>query len=274
MEFPHARWRLIESAPRPGPWNMGVDEAVLEAVGAGHSPPVLRLYAWEPPCLSLGTSQPLADVDLERLAARGWSIVRRPTGGSAILHTDEITYAVIAPIDDPRIVGGVLDSYRRLAQGLLHTLSLLQAPVHVHEKSVSRAERRPPVCFEVPSNYEITVAGKKLIGSAQVRRRKAVLQHGTLPLHGDLKRITEALQFASESDREAAGDRLLEKATTLADVLDPAPGWQEAASAFRRGFQEALQITLDEGPLTAEEEARALELVEQKYGHPDWLGRH
>jgi lipoate-protein ligase A len=93
---------------------MAVDEAILESVAVGTSPATLRLYDWSPACLSLGYAQDAEDVDLERLRARGWDLVRRPTGGRAILHADEITYAVIGPASDPRFAGGILDSYRRL----------------------------------------------------------------------------------------------------------------------------------------------------------------
>jgi lipoate-protein ligase A len=94
-------WRLLVTPPARGAWNMAVDEAILEAVGRGASLPTLRLYAWEPACLSLGYAQPIGDVDQPRLRARGWDLVRRPTGGRAVLHTDELTYSVIAPPGEP-----------------------------------------------------------------------------------------------------------------------------------------------------------------------------
>jgi len=101
---------------------MAIDEAILCAVAAGLAPPTLRLYAWAPPCLSLGRAQPLADVDLEALRAAGFDLVRRPTGGKAILHADELTYSVIAPESEPRVAGGVIESYRRLSRGLVCAL--------------------------------------------------------------------------------------------------------------------------------------------------------
>ena len=99
-----------------------VDEAILLAVAAGEAPPTLRFFAWQPPCLSLGFSQPQADVDLDRLQALGWGLVRRPTGGRAILHTDELTYSVIASLAEPRVAGAVVESYRHLSEGLLRGL--------------------------------------------------------------------------------------------------------------------------------------------------------
>ena len=166
MTYTKKTWRLIKTPPAHGPWNMAVDEAVLEAVGKGTVPPTLRLYAWKPPCLSLGYAQSVADVSLEELTSQGWEIVRRPTGGRAILHTDELTYSVIGPHDDPHLAGGILESYSNLSQALLSALHMLGIPAEAQESSAdpdaSRIERgveknKNPVCFEIPSNYEITV---------------------------------------------------------------------------------------------------------------------
>src|SRR3989337_4154135 len=96
-------WRLVITPPARGAWNMALDESILEQIGRGASLPTLRLYAWDPACLSLGHAQPFADVDMTRLKERGWEVVRRATGGRAILHTDELTYSVIAPNDEPRV---------------------------------------------------------------------------------------------------------------------------------------------------------------------------
>ena len=102
-------WRLIITPPARGAWNMAVDEAILEHAGRGEVLPTLRLFAWEPPCLSLGRAQPFTDVDTERLQARGWDVVRRMTGGRAILHTDELTYSVSGPVDEPHLAGSLLE---------------------------------------------------------------------------------------------------------------------------------------------------------------------
>jgi lipoate-protein ligase A len=177
-------WRLILHPPRDGARNMAIDEALLEETAAGRSLPTLRLYAWEPPTLSLGFAQPAADVDRDALRRLGWGLVRRPTGGRAILHTDELTYSITAPETDPLMQGGVLESYRRLSLGLLAGLRLLGVEVQADEGARGRAVRNP-VCFEIPSQYEISAGGKKLIGSAQARRLGGVLQHGAFPLGGD-----------------------------------------------------------------------------------------
>jgi lipoyl(octanoyl) transferase len=272
---------------------MAVDEAILDGVRLGESPATLRLYAWEPPCFSLGYAQSAADVDQAFLERAGWHLVRRPTGGKAILHTDELTYSVIGPPEDPRLAGSVLESYRCLSQALLYALHLLGIPAEAHEKSLEAPTTNPaanPVCFEVPSNYEITVGGKKLVGSAQARRRNGVLQHGSLPLAGDLTRIVQALALPEDASlktdeaslkpdeaflksgeaRREASARLLERATTVETVLGKVVSWEQAAQAYVQAFEEALNLQLVPGVLSESEMQRAETFKSEKYGHPHW----
>jgi lipoate-protein ligase A len=261
---------MASPLPARGAWNMAVDEAILEAMDREDSLPTLRLYAWEPACLSLGYAQPLADVDMERLNTCGWEVVRRPTGGRAVLHTDELTYSVIAPLKEPRVAGSLLDSYQRLAGALTEALRRLALNVEIQEKAETPSvQNANPVCFEVPSAFEITVDGKKLIGSAQARRREGVLQHGSLPLYGDLTRILQVLVFPDEAARGRAGERLIQRATTLEAALGRPVSWQEAARAFEEAFQTVFELDLQPGGLTEIEAARAEELAQRKYADPE-----
>lgn len=267
-------WRLLFTPPAPGAWNMAVDEAILESIGRGDSLPTLRLYAWTPACLSLGVAQPFADADSARLRARGWNVVRRITGGRAILHTDELTYSVIGPADNPILAGSVLESYNRLAKALLRAAQDLGMLVEMKEGKANESGKSNPVCFEVPSTYEITAeGGKKLIGSAQARRKDGVLQHGSLPLTGDLTRITEALSFADESARAEASKRLMARAATAESALGRALDWETAARSLVRAFEAELGIRFKRGELSQKEVSRAEKLVREKYAHPSWTER-
>jgi lipoyl(octanoyl) transferase len=175
-------WRLIITPPARGSWNMAVDEAILEHVERGEVLPTLRLYAWDPPCLSLGRAQPFTDVDIPPAwKSHGWDVVRRMTGGRAILHTDELTYSVTGPVDEPILAGALLESYNRLAGALLAAVQDIGLLVEMKEGKARDGGIPNPVCFEVPSTYEITVAGKKLIGSAQARRKEAYSSTGRCP---------------------------------------------------------------------------------------------
>lgn len=257
-----------------------MDESILEHIHRGESMPTLRLYAWQPACLSLGHAQSYKDVDAARLQANGWEVVRRLTGGRAILHTDELTYSVSGGADEPVLSGSVLESYNRIAQALMFAMHELGLPVEMnvgHASSVTSQIQSShyvnPVCFEVPSTYEITVNSKKLIGSAQARKKEGVLQHGSLPLTGDLTRICEALIFADEAARENAAQRLLTRATTVESILGMKINWATAAESFVHGFEAQLGIQFERAELSASESARADELVKEKYANPIWTER-
>lgn len=266
-------WRLIKHPPAQGAWNMAVDEAILEAVGAGDSPPTLRLYAWDPPCLSLGVAQPFTDVNISALRVRGWEVVRRPTGGRAILHTDELTYALIAAQDNPLTCGSILESYRRISLALLQGIIRLGLDARADREYEQNDGSSPkPVCFESPSNYEITVCGKKLVGSAQARRYGGVLQHGSLPLTGDLTRILLTLNDVADPAGEDAV-RLLERAATVEQLRGSLPTWEEAAAAWQAGFEQVHDICFTPGQLTPAEQARTRQLFSEKYNHPSWTER-
>jgi lipoate-protein ligase A len=250
---------------------MAVDEAILESTSKGINLPTLRLYAWDPPCLSLGYAQPVSDVDIAQLHAYGWEMVRRATGGRAILHTDELTYSVCGLDTDPILTGDILSSYKRLSSAILAALQHIGLGVEALPKEKKEpGTELEPICFEVPSNYEITINGKKLVGSAQSRRMGSVLQHGTLPLSGNLTRITWALVFPDEAARQTAAERLLQRATTIETSLGTAVTWDQAADAFAAAFEETLHLNLQPAELTPEELSRADELVAEKYAHPDW----
>jgi len=256
-------WRLILSPPAGGAENMALDVAILESVAAARSPATLRLYAWTPPCLSLGHAQSIESVDLYGLRELGWDLVRRPTGGRAILHTDELTYAVAGTAANPLLAGGVLPSYQRLSAGLFQGLRLLGlgAQLQSSPNPAPSVNGSSPICFEVPGPFELTWAGRKLLGSAQLRRSGAVLQHGSLPLEGDLGRICSVLNLP---DRESAMRSVRGAAATLEQALGRRTSWKTAAEAVAEGFREALQLEFIEGnPTRAELERRAQLLAER-----------
>jgi lipoate-protein ligase A len=256
--FPPARWRLIiDTGARTGAENMALDEAIMDAVASGESPPTLRLYQWAPPCLSLGKRQPLDGVELAACRADGVDVVRRATGGWAILHTDELTYSVALRPDDPRVSGAILDTYRTLSQGLIAGLPLLGAAAEMNPVIPGGAQNTSAACFEVPSAYEISVGGRKLIGSAQTRPAGKVLQHGSLPLYGDIGRVARYLTFRDEGERGALEAHLRARATTLRDALGRPVAFAEAAKAIARGFAEALNLDFAQGEPSAGERTAA-----------------
>ncbi len=267
-------WRLlVQPMPARGAWNMAVDEAIARGVAAGTSPPTLRFYAWAPPCVSLGRNQPLAALDVERCRALGYEIVRRPTGGRAILHTDEFTYSVIASPDLPIMQGLVLDTYLRLSRGLVAGLGRLGIAAEPAPGSARAGPNASAACFEVPSAYELMASGRKLLGSAQSRRARVVLQHGSLPLYGDLTRLIACLALDGEEERARLRLALSGHAVTVAQLLGRRVSFEEVAAAMAEGFAAALGLKLEPAGLTPTELALAEQLRREQYDDPAWTAR-
>ena len=251
---------------------MAIDEAILYALAAGHGQPTLRFYAWDPPCLSLGYNQHFSDVDEAACRRLGYDWVRRATGGRAILHTDELTYSIITHRHDPRVQGGVLESYRALSRGLLAGLERLGASAVQAKGEKPRQGMEGAACFDTPSHYEVTLNGKKLVGSAQARRKRMILQHGTLPLQGDITRIFEVLALP-ETEKSRLGVQLLAHATTLEAELGRIVSFAEAAQSLAQGFAEVLNLALTPGELTAEETSLIDQLRATQYANDSWNKR-
>ena len=267
-------WRLILSPAASGSYNMAVDEAILLAISQALAPPTLRLYAWDPACLSIGYAQPYEQIDQQAAARLGWDVVRRATGGRAILHTDELTYAIVGSDTHPILQGGILESYRRISLGLFDGLQRLGAQVSIHTQEPNiRLDRENPVCFQNPSAYEIKYQNRKLLGSAQVRRNQVVLQHGSLPLQGDIARICEGLAYPNSSTRNQAKKAVRQSATTLEQVVGRQVTWEQAAQALIIGFEKSLGIQFEERQLTPFEHEQIESAMRTKYGSAVWTKR-
>ncbi len=220
----------LDAAGRSGAENMAIDAELLErADGTGAS--FLRLYRFDPPCLSLGRNEPAADYDYSEIARRGLDVVRRPTGGRAVWHEHAVTYAVAAPI---ALFGGLRNAYRAIHARLAEALRSLgvDAALALHHPPPSPTILHQPVsCFAVPAAGEILVAGRKLVGSAQVRKRRAFLQHGSILLDGSQEIVaavsrkphvaSAATTLSAELGRRVTWDEVVEAVATL--HLDLAP---------------------------------------------------
>jgi lipoate-protein ligase A len=256
-----------------------LDEAIVRSVAARKAPPTLRLYGWAPPALTLGRGQSYADADAAALRRAGIDLLRRMTGGTAVLNRDELTYTVAVPDGEARLAGTVAESYRGISRALLYALARLgltgaEAAAHSRARARERApggrpdrDARSPVCFELPSDYEVTVGGRKLVGNSQMRIRGGILQHGSLPLTGDIGDIVRYLTPALDPARVRA------RALTLHDALGRVVPWQAAADAVLAGFRAALNLTLTPGALLPDERARMDRLLAEKYGDPAWTAR-
>ncbi len=268
-------WRLLVDAPAGGAWNMAVDEVLLDGVGTGAAPPTLRFYQWRPACLSLGYFQPFDVVNLAGCRALGVEIVRRPTGGRAILHDRELTYSVALPASVLGHDGGVLPSYYRLSLALQEGLRRMGvAATLAPESAVAGSLEHGPVCFDRPSAHEILLDGRKLVGSAQMRRGGGLLQHGSILIEPRVDKLRECLQLPDDS----AGSSLREGWERIeggvaglleAGVSEPAP----IAGAIAVAFAAQFGVTLVQAPLRRDELAAAQALAASKYQSAGWTER-
>lgn len=274
MNNRNQHWRLILHPPYGGAWNMAVDEALLESVSGKAQPPTLRIYDWQPYTLSLGHAQQVSDVNIDELKSNGWDLVRRPTGGKAILHADELTYSLTASLDNPIVYGNVIESYRKISLALVEALTMIGLPTDSKLKNSAESHlSKDPVCFQFPSDYEITFHGKKIIGSAQARKKNGILQHGSIPLHGDINRIVDILEFPDHFSKQSAKTKLINRATTVETALGNTISWTVLADAVVNGFRTELGVEFSIGKLSLEELERARILYKEKYNHHDWTFR-
>lgn len=263
-------WRLLVTGFADAATNMAVDEAIQTAHARGEVPPTLRLYGWAPPAVSIGYFQRMAaEVDLDACRRLGYGYVRRPTGGRAIFHHEELTYSVV--IREELLPGGVLETYRTLARGLVAALRRLGAPAELApgEPDPRLAGEPSAACFDTPSAYELVVAGRKVVGSAQTRREGTILQHGSVLLDLDAELLFTLLRVPA-GQRDAAVAHLRSRAAGLRQVLGRELGWEEAARALPEGFREALGLRFTPGDLTPGERQLAARLVAEKYGADAW----
>lgn len=265
-------FRLIFDSEFPGSVNMARDEAISRAISAGDSPATLRFYGWAPPAISIGQAQRLDSLDLTACARDGVGIVRRSTGGLAILHTDELTYSVGLPKDHPIAEGDLMTSYRRIADAILLALTRLGVQAPTASRVAREDKARTGVCFEAPSDYEVVGQSpdgviRKLVGSAQWRRVDGVLQHGSLPLCGDIARITRYLLDTPTPEAVHAHAQTLETATGRSIA------WREAAETWAGAFADQLGLDLHEGALTPAERDASNRLLSEKYADDAWTRR-
>jgi lipoyl(octanoyl) transferase len=266
-------WRLLVDAPAAGSWNMAVDEVLLEGVVAGTAAPTLRFYRWAPPCLSLGYFQAFDVVDLDGCRALGVDIVRRTTGGRAILHDRELTYSVVLPALMMGHDGGVLASYYRLSLALQEGLRRLGVRATLAPQSAATGSpAHGPVCFDRPSAHEILLDGRKLVGSAQVRRGGALLQHGSILIEPRIGNLMACLRRPDGSAGSADGEDPIEDGVAgLAEVGVSDPS--RIAAAIAEAFADRFELRLVAGTLRADELAAAAALAESKYQAAGWTER-
>jgi lipoate-protein ligase A len=254
---------------------MAIDEAILRRYVGDRGQPTLRFYTWSPPALTLGYGQPIAaEIDLAQCRALGIDVVRRPTGGRAVLHDHEVTYSVVLSADDPRVSSGVLAAYLTISQALIRGLSYLGIAAELlplRRGPLPPSDQLSPVCFATPSSYEVAVQGRKIIGSAQRRAHGVIMQHGSIPLSWDLQKMHAV--FGAPQRHAAAALGALEyrsRMTSLHEAGGRAYDYAEVVAALARGVAETWEVELIPGQLTLAECQLSARLCATKYRSDAW----
>lgn len=270
-----AIWHYIDSGKCTPSFNMALDEALLTLHSRGEIGPVLRFYEWSPATLSIGYFQRIEkDIDMEKVKELGLGFVRRPTGGRGVLHEHELTYSVIVSENYPSMPETVTEAYRVISGGLLEGFRNLglQAEFSIPDQEVTKQLRNPKsgVCFDAPSWYELVVEGKKVAGSAQTRQKGVILQHGAILMSLDIEKLTSIFTYSSPALKERVRRTLPDRAIAIDRLTDRDVTIDECKTAFSKGFEKSLQITLEPLELTADQLQLVHQIEREKYSNDDW----
>lgn len=241
---PRVPWRVLRSGPGAPAWNMALDEALLETF-ADDDAPLLRLYRWRPAALSLGRFQPARELE----PPPGAVLVRRITGGAAIHHReDEVTYSVVAPYR------AFADASPRAAYAAVHAVIAralvdLGVPLAPRASAGQRSAHPAGWCYSQPTDYDLVVGERKLVGSAQRRRGRVFLQHGSLP---------------RSPDPRAVGS------TSLAELVESPPSVEAIEDAIIAALESTLASRLVHDAMRETHRAAAQRIERARYGNPAW----
>lgn len=228
-----SNWQLLKTPQLSGRANMQLDVDLFNKHEQGLIPSTVRLYSWQPKCLSLGYSQTLSGSQ-QRLAGQlGWDVITRPTGGGIVFHNEaEVTYSLVTDLNNPRLPAGLVPSYKKISAAIVRTLGYLGVAAEVSNQKDDRIRNKPTLCFSYPAEYEVVVGGKKIVGSAQKRGKKTLLQQGSI--------------FVRQTDREVYQlvdePQLALTAISLEEVLSREIGFDELAEALIKGLENELAI--------------------------------
>jgi len=263
-------WRFIDTGPCKAAYNMALDEAIATAVRKDNAPPTLRFYGWNKPSVSIGCFQKINDIDSDYCIDKRITVVRRPTGGRAILHDKELTYSISVKTTSGTFSKGLLDSYKKMSKafclafskiGLTPEVKLLKETRHT---SLITRHSRSPLCFQSASYGEITINNMKIVGSAQKRWTDGLLQQGSIPYIIDRDEMVKIFRLNSSHESMEALIGLNE----LIPGLNP----DDLKNIIKIAFEETFDIKLIPSSLfqVQEETSLAEELEAHKYLSHQW----
>jgi len=253
--------RLINQGAAPAFFNMALDEAISEAVRQKASPPTLRLYQWDRPSLSIGYFQKVSDIDTGYCDKKGYPVVRRQTGGRAVLHDLELTYSFSASADSPMFNGSLLEDYAVISRALLLALKLKGIEAKASFERKRSSGHKHPACFRATSYGEITAGGKKVIGSAQKRYKDGFLQHGSILFSYDPGELCKALGQSNQ-------DNIIDIGTI--NDYEGVISFDDLRQALKEAFERTFNVKMISDNPAKSELKLAKELERCKYSTREW----
>lgn len=265
------KWSVLNSGHLDAATNMAIDESLLKWHSEGKIPPTIRFYGWQKPSLTIGHFQNVdTTIDLNGVHKHQCDFVRRLTGGSAVLHDNELTYSIIVNEDHPKIPSSVNEAYYTLSQGLLEGYRILGIDADFAPYAKQKLKSRSAVCFESPAIYEMLVDGKKISGNAQTRKDGVLLQHGSIPMSFNIEMLFDLFQFPSERVRVRQRDSFLKRTVSINEATGKQHTYEMLQAAFLKGFQTSLNISTEPIELTNEQNEHINDLVNTKYRTKAW----
>jgi lipoate-protein ligase A len=250
-------WRRLDTGALPADLNMGIDLALLELHSRGISPPTLRFYQWDPPAVSLGYFQRRHSIDLSVCRKMGLDVVKRPTGGHAVLHGHDLTYSVVAGAAEG-IPANLATAYHLLSKGLLSGFSLLGIEAERGGGNLQMPET--DVCFMRFTLGDLLYRGKKFVGSAQTLKGSSLLQHGSIVLDAQHESWVNLVSQKADSAEELR-QHLESRTTSLGEILGRRVEPEEVKAVLIAGLASALDVEFQTGELTTDEWALAREIA-------------
>jgi lipoate-protein ligase A len=264
-------WRILPFKFFNAFENMAIDEALFRVLQERGGPPILRFYGWRRPTLSIGYFQNAGqEVNLQQCQEYGMDVIRRPTGGKAVLHDRELTYSVVSREVPPFFSTDLIGNYQAICSCLIRSFAEVGIEVGMAKDYRHDGDKQMgSICFACPAPFELLSRGRKICGSAQVRSRGCFLQHGSILLDFDAEKNCRFL-LSSATQKDDRSDHLKRKVTSVhgetGEVITP-----EAFSGIvQRAFETAWNIRFIKGGLTPEEEMLKNDLLEKKYTNPSW----
>ena len=248
-------WRLIDMRIEDAPTQMAIDEAIAMARLKEGTPNTVRLYRWNPSAVSIGYFQSIEkEVNLTACEKYGVDVIRRITGGGAVYHDydGEITYSLVAPEADPKMPADILESYKLICGAIVNGLARLGVD----------AEFKPV--------NDIDAGGKKISGNAQTRRHGVILQHGTVLVDSDIRRMFQVLRVSDAKISDKLIQAVEDRVTNLRRYLGRQVNFDEARVALIKGFEDTFDVALEPGELT-DAETRLVKQLHEKYSSREWV---